>query len=117
MRLGPVAASQEAPLQELPGQHRQAGEVAVIYRAGGEDELLFRDELDELSARSGAPVHYVVGGRGDGRLSAAQLRALVPDIAERDVYLCGPVSMTEATRASLRGAGVPARQIVSEAFG
>jgi predicted ferric reductase len=100
-----------ALLEDMPG------EVAVIYRAGGEDELLFRDELDELSARSGAPVHYVVGGRGDGRLSAAQLRALVPDIAERDVYLCGPVSMTEATRASLRGAGVPARQIVSEAFG
>jgi predicted ferric reductase len=100
-----------ALLEDMPG------EVAVIYRAGGEDELLFREELDELSARSGAPVHYVVGGRGDGRLSAAQLRALVPDIAERDVYLCGPVSMTEATRASLRGAGVPARQIVSEAFG
>jgi predicted ferric reductase len=94
------------------------GEVAVIYRAGREDELLFRDELDELAARSGARVHYVVGGRsGDGRLSSAQLRALVPDIAERDVYLCGPVSMTEATRASLRGAGVPSRQIVSEAFG
>jgi predicted ferric reductase len=101
-----------ALLEDMPG------EVAVIYRAGREDELLFRDELDALSARSGAAVHYVVGGRsGDGRLSSAQLRALVPDIADRDVYLCGPVSMTRATRASLRGAGVPARQIVSEAFG
>ena len=101
-----------ALLEDMPG------EVAVIYRAGREDELLFRDELDDLSARRGAPVHYVVGGRSaDGRLSSAQLRALVPDIADRDVYLCGPVSMTEATRASLRGAGVPARQIVSEAFG
>jgi predicted ferric reductase len=101
-----------ALLEDMPG------EVAVIYRAGREEELLFRDELDELSARRGAPVHYVVGGRGgDGRLSSAQLRALVPDIADRDVFLCGPVSMTEATRASLRGAGVPARQIVSEAFG
>jgi predicted ferric reductase len=101
-----------ALLEDMPG------DVVVIYRAGREDELLFRDELDELSARRGAAVHYVVGGRsGDGRLSSAQLRALVPDIADRDVYLCGPVSMTQATRASLRGAGVPARQIVSEAFG
>jgi predicted ferric reductase len=101
-----------ALLEEMPG------DVAVIYRAGREDELLFRDELDELSARRGAPVHYVLGERGgDGLLSAQQLRRLVPDIAERDVFVCGPVRMTEATRESLRGAGVPPRQIVSEAFG
>jgi ferredoxin-NADP reductase len=50
-------------------------------------------------------------------LSPEHLRELVPDIAERDVYVCGPVSMTEATRASLRDAGVLSRQIVSEAFG
>jgi predicted ferric reductase len=101
-----------ALLEDMPG------EVAVIYRAGREDELLFREELDELSSRRGAPVHYVIGERGgDGLMSPEQLRRLVPDIADRDVYVCGPVSMTEATRASLRGAGVPSRQIVSEAFG
>ena len=101
-----------ALLEDMPG------EIAVIYRAGREDDLLFRDELDELSARRGAPVHYVIGERGgDSLLSSTHLCELVPDIADRDVYVCGPVSMTEATRASLRGAGVPARQIVSEAFG
>jgi predicted ferric reductase len=101
-----------ALLEDMPG------EVAVIYRVGRKDELLFRDELEELSSRRGAPVHYVIGERGgDGLMSPEQLRGLVPDIADRDVYVCGPVSMTEATRASLRGAGVPSRQIVSEAFG
>jgi predicted ferric reductase len=101
-----------ALLEDMPG------EIAVIYRAGREDDLLFRDELDELSAQRGAPVHYVIGERGgDSLLSSTHLCELVPDIADRDVYVCGPVSMTEATRASLRGAGVPARQIVSEAFG
>jgi predicted ferric reductase len=101
-----------ALLEDMPG------EVAVIYRVGREDELLFRDELEELSSRRGAPVHYVIGERGgDGLMSPEQLRRLVPDIADRDVYVCGPVSMTQATRASLRGAGVPSRQIVSEAFG
>jgi predicted ferric reductase len=101
-----------ALLEDMPG------EVAVIYRVGREDELLFRDELAELSSLRGAPVHYVIGERGgDGLMTPEQLRRLVPDIADRDVYVCGPVSMTEATRASLRGAGVPSRQIVSEAFG
>jgi predicted ferric reductase len=101
-----------ALLEDMPG------EIAVIYRAGREDDVLFRDELDELSAQRGAPVHYVIGERGgDSLLSSTHLCELVPDIADRDVYVCGPVSMTEATRASLRRAGVPARQIVSEAFG
>jgi ferredoxin-NADP reductase len=40
----------------------------------------------------------------------------VPDIATRDVYVCGPPGMTEATRASLDRSGVPRRQIVIERF-
>jgi ferredoxin-NADP reductase len=100
-----------ALLEDMPG------EVVVIYRAGREDDLLFREELDELARRRGVHVHYVLGEQGDGLLSPEHLRELVPDIVDRDVYVCGPVSMTEAMRASLRRAGVRSRQIVSEAFG
>jgi predicted ferric reductase len=100
-----------ALLEDMPG------EIAVIYRAGHEHDLLFRDELDELSRRRGVQVHYVLGEQGDGVLSPEHLRELIPDIVDRDVYVCGPVSMTEAMRASLRHAGVRSRQIVTEAFG
>jgi predicted ferric reductase len=100
-----------ALLEDMPG------EVVVIYRAGREDDLLFRSELDELARRRGVHVHYVLGEQADGLLSPEHLRELVPDIAERDVYVCGPVRMTAAMRASLRNAGVRSRQIVSEAFG
>jgi predicted ferric reductase len=103
-----------ALLEDMPGA---PGEIDVIYRAAADDQLLFRAELDELSRRRGATVHYVVGdGATDGLLSAERLRALVPDIAGRDVYLCGGRRMIETTRASLRGAGVPARHIISEAL-
>jgi ferredoxin-NADP reductase len=59
----------------------------------------------------------VLGDRSDELLSPERLRTLVPDIADRDVYVCGPRAMTEATRVSLRGLGVPSRHIISEAFG
>jgi ferredoxin-NADP reductase len=55
-----------------------------------------------------------VGEAGD--LSAATLERLVPDISERDVFVCGPPAMVEATSANLRAAGVPRRQIVTERF-
>jgi ferredoxin-NADP reductase len=104
---GAGIAPVRALLEDLPG------DIAVIYLASDEREVLFRSELDELAARRGAALHYVL----DGPLSPERLRALVPDVAEREVFVCGPTSMTETTRASLRRAGVPARRIVTEGFG
>ena len=92
MGIAPIRAL----LEDTPGE---PGTIAVIYRAASEDDVLFRDELDELARRRGAELHYVLGERrGDEILSAEHLQALVPDIASRDVYVCGPRSMTEATR-------------------
>jgi predicted ferric reductase len=104
-----------ALLEDTPGQ---PGEIAVIYRARASGDVLFRAELEELARRRGADVHYVLGERENGSLlSPEHLRALVPDIAERDVYVCGPAGMTAATRASLRKAGVAPGHIVTEGIG
>jgi ferredoxin-NADP reductase len=62
-------------------------------RARTADELLFRGELDDLAARRGARVVYLLGADREP-LSAAGLRRLVPDLAERDVYLCGSPGLT-----------------------
>jgi predicted ferric reductase len=96
-----------ALLEDMPG------DIAVIYRAAREEDVILRAELDELARRRGADLHYVVGGEP---LSPDRLLALVPDIAERDVYVCGPPAMTEATRASLGRSGVPRRQVFVERF-
>jgi ferredoxin-NADP reductase len=40
----------------------------------------------------------------------------VPDVSRRDVYLCGPPGVLEATREALRDAGVPRRRIHIERF-
>ena len=44
------------------------------------------------------------------------LIALVPDIAERDVYVCGPPAMTSAVLEALRALKVPAAQVHAERF-
>jgi predicted ferric reductase len=92
-----------ALLEELPG------EVAVVYRASREEDVILRAELDELARTRGADLHYVVGAEP---LSAERLLDLVPDIAERDVFVCGPPAMTVAVRAT----GVPRRQVFVERF-
>jgi ferredoxin-NADP reductase len=96
-----------ALLEDLPG------DIAVVYRAAREEDVILRAELDELARRRGAHLHYVLG---EDPLSPQQLLELVPDIADRDVFVCGPPAMTEATRASLGRTGVPRRRVFVERF-
>ena len=94
------------------------GEVTLIYRARRPEDLALRAELDNVAAARGAIVHYVVDEPVAyfSPLTSDALRYLVPDLAERDVYLCGPPGMTEAAKEALRGAGVPRRHIHHESF-
>ena len=102
-----------ALLEDMPGGH---GDIAVVYRATAATDVILREELDELVARRGADLHYVIGDRDEDLLSPERLLALVPDLAARDVYVCGPPAMTAATRASLGRSGVPRRHIFTERF-
>ena len=99
---------------------RMEGDVVAIYRVINQDDVVFADELAELEQRRGVKVRYVVGDHAtpEGRnlLSPEHLRELVPDLAERDVYLCGPPAMVEVTEQRLRDAGVPRRRLHIERF-
>jgi predicted ferric reductase len=106
-----------ALFEELAGRV----DVRLIYRASRPQDLVFVDELGDLERRPDAAVTYVVGRRGSPAmqsdpLSAPALRRLVPDIAARDVYLCGPQSMMAAVKESLRQLGVPRARIHAERF-
>jgi ferredoxin-NADP reductase len=90
------------------------GDIAVVYRSARATDVILRGELDALAARRGAEIHYLISEPRTP--SGDDLRTLVPDIADRDVYVCGPPEMTQATRAALHGYGVPARQITTERF-
>ncbi len=96
------------------------GDLAVVYRVLGVEDAIFGEELRDLARQKGATVHVVAGDHAtpEGRrlLSPAHLLELVPDIAEREVYVCGPPAMADATRRSVRAANVPSRFIHTERF-
>jgi ferredoxin-NADP reductase len=96
------------------------GDVIALYRVVSADDLVFADELDEISRARGAVVNYVVGDHAsaEGRdlLSPAHLRELVPDIAERDVFICGPVGMIDSIVPNLRRANVTRHHLHVERF-
>ena len=101
------------------------GEALVLYRTSAAP--LFVDELTALSEQRGLVVWGLPGRRrrpdswlGDGVDAPTDLAALtawVPDVADRDVYLCGPRPWTELVLRDLRAAGVPEHHIHLENFG
>jgi ferredoxin-NADP reductase/DMSO/TMAO reductase YedYZ heme-binding membrane subunit len=101
-----------ALLEELP----EDADVEVALRGSTREELVLRDEIAELVRHRGGRLHELVGPRDRVRLDAAALTALVPDLAQRDVYLCGPEPFQNALVAAAADAGVPASQIHHESF-
>ena len=90
-------------------------DLLLVYRARTESQLVFRAELDVIARARGARVAYVLGS-DRAALSSAALVHNVPDLAERDVYMCGPPGLMSAVRASLLQAGLPAAQLHEERF-
>ncbi|HEV7603821.1 MAG TPA: ferredoxin reductase family protein [Candidatus Limnocylindrales bacterium] len=105
-----------ALLEALPAK---PGDMTLIYRARTPADIIFRDELDRLARARGAQVHYVIGRRRfDARdpLDAESLERLVPDVRDRDVYICGPVPMMQRVEGALSRLGLARRQIHAERF-
>ena len=97
------------------------GELTLLYRASRPADLVFVEELDVLAQRRGIDIHYLVGRRGTRAmprdpLDARGLITLVPDLVERDVYVCAPAAMMRSVEAALRQLGVPRRQVHAERF-
>jgi predicted ferric reductase len=95
------------------------GDLTLLYRASSADEIVFRAELDLLAQHRGANVQYLVGRRaelGYDPLAPERMAALVPGIAEHDVYVCGPDGMMDTVEAGLRRLGVPRSRLHAERF-
>ena len=106
-------------LDYLPGQ------ATLLQRFT--DEPLFTRELAILAAHRGLHVvplpgrrphpDSVLGQHTRGVDEQAFLQRLIPDLAERDVFLCGPQPWTDGFTALVRAAGVPRDRIHTESFG
>ncbi|WP_369371675.1 ferric reductase-like transmembrane domain-containing protein [Promicromonospora sp. Populi] len=104
------------------------GEAALVYRYTDDEHAIFRDELVELARQRGIDLYLLPGRRrGDGSwlpdtvLDVAGtddyvLERMVPDIADRDAFICGPSPWIRSVRRSLKAVGMPERNVHHEDF-
>lgn len=105
-----------------------ATRVGLIYGNRKVEEILFRDELEDLKDRYLDRFTLInVLSRGDltdtplleGRIDAAKLEALAAGLAVKElahVYLCGPGSLIKNVRTALFGLGVARERVHHEFF-
>ncbi|WP_202918877.1 ferredoxin reductase family protein [Saccharothrix deserti] len=99
-------------------EERTPGDFVVLYRVRDESDAALLDELRQLVAARRGRLHLITGRTGQGvrPFEPEALRRLVPDITERDVYVCGPPAMTSAVLNGLRQLKVPNVQVHAEKF-
>jgi ferredoxin-NADP reductase len=114
------------PLRALAEELDYApGDAVLMYRYSGRP--LFERELSALATDRGLEILGLPGhrrapgswlGAGVGPSSdRAALTYWVPDIADRDVYVCGPEGWAEDVRRTTEAAGLPADRFHVESFG
>jgi predicted ferric reductase len=97
------------------------GPVTVLYRVHTAAEAVLLPEVQALAADRNAQVHVLAGRTGTGSppnlpFAPDNLAALVPDIGQRDIFVCGPPAMTAAVLRSLRALKIPSGQVHAERF-
>jgi predicted ferric reductase len=102
-----------ALLEDLPAD----SDVVVIVRASTVADVPHRAEIAALVKHRRGRLHELIGSRHKVRLTARTFGHLVPDIADRDVYVCGPAGFDDEVITAARKLGVPDDQIHTESFG
>jgi predicted ferric reductase len=102
-----------ALLEDLPA----AVDVVVVVRASTSEDLVHRKEVRALVRQRHGRLHEIVGSRHAVSLRARALRRIVPDIAYRDVYICGPDGFSAEIAAAAAQLGARPEQIHTETFG
>ena len=93
---------------------RRGPRAAVPARRS--QDVLFRRRARRHRRRARRPACTTSSGEDPALTSPAALLRLVPDLAARDVYLCGPPGLAAAVRASLAQAGLPPERLHEERF-
>jgi ferredoxin-NADP reductase len=83
-------------------------DVVLVHSAPTADDVIFGAELREL-ARTGRIRLVEQHTDTAGQLDAAAIAELVPDLAERSTWACGPVGMLEALEEHWAAAGIADR--------
>ena len=98
------------PMISMAAALRAQGTPATLHYAGrSRDAMAYADELADML---GGDLHI----HCDDDDSALDLDALIAEVGERHLYICGPKGLHDAARSRAEAAGIPADRVHVELF-
>lgn len=104
-------------------------DIAFVHSARSDADIIFKSSLETMANRFNAfKLSYALESAAAsllfspkisfdiGRLTAQMLQTLVPDVAERTVYLCGPEPYMQAVKALLAELNFDMNRLHHESF-
>lgn len=100
---------------------RHKKDVVLIYSTKTEKDIVFKAELNNIITGTKTKITHLVTDDPNypgekGTLDKEKIRQLVPDVANREIFLCGPPAMTTALIAILKELGVAQSHLHYEKF-
>lgn len=95
---------------------RQAGDIHLIYCVQDEARALYSKELRELAdliPGFALTMHFFYR---EGPLNRSFISDTCANLAQREIYICGPHPLNRAAQSHLRDAGIPQSRIHTEEF-
>jgi ferredoxin-NADP reductase len=104
------------PIRAMLDDFPATTDLTVLYRVASLDRIALQEELESITTACGWRLIYLDGPRGEHPITLNYLTRYVPDLADRDVYVCGPAPFADAVLAAARTANIPDERIHCESF-
>ncbi len=100
-------------------------DAVLLYSAHDPGDVIFHRGLRSIDGARGIRVETILSAgsvpttgvpRAPGRLDAAMLQELVPDLSRREIFACGPPTYLDAVRGMLEAAGCDSSALTVESF-
>ena len=110
-----------APIRAILEDCHPQQRPILIVRVRHEGEFAHRAEIEDLIRARGGRLHVIAGPRewfaARDPFAVGGLEEMIPGIAARHAFICGPASLESAVIKGLRKAGMPSSSIHLERFG
>lgn len=101
-------------LRELNGEF--PFKIDFFYCIRNEQEDLFSDEIAAIGKRHENFSYHTFYSDNRGHINAEKIKAIAGEVQTREIYMCGPLPMTQALQKQFRVIGVNNKSIHFEEF-
>jgi predicted ferric reductase len=97
-------------------------DIVLLYGNKTPEDIVFENELKNFPHKSHVVLSHVTSDNVEnkfevGRIDEEKINKFVPDVRDREIYICGPVPMMNSVLSILEKLGIPSGQIHYERFG